>query len=55
MKFGALVRTKKATLRRAIRSALIPPWRSAHAPSASPPTPPAGTSTFVPCSAIPIS
>ena len=55
MKLGLLVRTKKETLRRAIRSVLIPPCRSAQAPSARPPTPPAGTSTLVPCSAIPIS
>ena len=50
-----LVTTKNATLRRAIRSTLIPPWRSAHAPSARPPTPPNGRNTFVACSAIPTS
>ena len=42
-KFAALLSTKKATERRAISSAGMPPLRSAQAPSASPPAPLAGT------------
>ena len=52
-KFGVLVITKNATLRRATYSEDKPPRRSAQAPSASPPAPPVGNSTFVACSAIP--
>jgi hypothetical protein len=46
---------KKATLRVAIWSPGMPPRRSAHTPSASPPRPPAGTSEPTPSSARPIS
>ena len=53
-KFGRLVRMKKATVRRAMCSAFMPPFDSAHAPSASPPAPPAGSSELAACSAIPI-
>ena len=53
-KFGRLVSAKNATVRRAMCSAFIPPFDSAHAPSASPPAPPAGNSELAACSAIPI-
>ena len=52
--FGTLVSRKNATLRRAIRSVLMPLRWSAHAPSARPPAPPVGRTAFAPSSERPI-
>ena len=52
--FATLVSRKKATVRRAISVAGIPPRFSAQAPSARPPAPPVGKSAFAPSSDIPI-
>ena len=54
-KFAPLLSTKKATEWRAISSPGMPPLRSAHAPSASPPAPLAGTIDPAPSSDMPSS
>ena len=54
-KFATLVSMKNAAVRLAISSVAIPPRFSAHAPSASPPAPPAGSRAFAPSSDIPTS
>ena len=54
-KLTELLIRKKATERRAIRSAGMPPSRRIQAPSASPPAPLAGTIEPAPSSARPIS
>ena len=54
-KLGALVTTKKATVRRAMCPVAIPAWFSAHTPSANPPAPPLGSSELAACSAIEMS
>ncbi len=54
-KLTELLRRKKATERRAMWSAGIPPRRRIHAPSASPPAPLAGTIEPMPSSAHEIS
>jgi hypothetical protein len=52
-KFTALLRTKNATVRRAMSRTAIPPLRSAQAPNASPAAPLAGTSDPTASSDIP--
>ena len=52
-KLTELVMRKKATVRGTMRSAGMPMRRRAQAPSASPPAPPVGSSTFAACSDIP--
>ena len=54
-KFAMLVSMKNAAVRLAISSFSMPPRFSAHAPSASPPAPPAGSSAFAPSSDMPTS
>ena len=52
-KVTALVIKNSAAWRRAASSAGTPSLVSTNAPNAGPPAPPAGTSTFAPCSASP--